>query len=211
MEIAGQEADVDCQPLAGDRVGRAEPPDEAREHHHHVHDEHRRYDPTDLHAVRGGGRGDAGYHARQHGGEQALDVEVDHRPPRRVAVEEDLLAGLGIHGPWRVDDAAAAQPRARCRAGRAAPAPVRAPSRTTRRAGHVPSSIPRTVTAPASSETTPAGDLPEQLVAELDDRVDWKRRRALPGQSGDGHVPGEPVGGHLGRTLPSGAGRDCSR
>ena len=78
--------------------------------------------------------------ADDHGGDDAVDVEAQHAPPRRVALEDDLLAGVQVHrGPtlsWTGGAAADRPGRAADDGPRAARAVrLRAPGGRRRRLG----------------------------------------------------------------------------
>jgi hypothetical protein len=58
---------------------------------------HDRDHPADLDLAGHDRRHDARERTRQNRAHEPLEIEAEHRPPRRVTMEENLLTGLRIH------------------------------------------------------------------------------------------------------------------
>src|SRR4051812_36311134 len=91
LHALGEDAPPDVQPLVGDHVVGCPAPDHA--HHEHQADQDHAHGDPDGHARRD--RDDYGDHDRA---EEPTDIEREHRPPGRMALEHDLLAGMHVHG-----------------------------------------------------------------------------------------------------------------
>src|SRR4029079_5339295 len=90
LDALGEDAAPDPQALRRHDVVRADPPQEADdEDEDDAHDE---YDRADRGLAR-----DADHDADDHGRADAVDVEAEDAPPRRVALEDDLLARVQVH------------------------------------------------------------------------------------------------------------------
>ena len=88
----GEDPVADVEPLRGDHVDRGHALDEAIEQQQH--EQRRRATRTPVNGAHGERDDDADGERPERGG----DVEAEQRAPRRVALEDDLLAGVQLHG-----------------------------------------------------------------------------------------------------------------
>jgi hypothetical protein len=94
----GQQPGLDREAPVGDRVGGLDPPQLPAGEHDDEHQQHGGDHPPGLDVPDRDRGDDPGQHAGDDADQQSLDVEPHQRHPRRMAVEEDDLAGLWIHG-----------------------------------------------------------------------------------------------------------------
>ena len=94
LRALGEQAAPDVEPLRGQHVLRRHPLHEAHDH------QDREHDHAEQDAQRPA-RGQDADHQRDRGDRDAAQVEEEQRPPRRVPLEDDLLAGVQVHGAER--------------------------------------------------------------------------------------------------------------
>src|SRR3954447_9527851 len=91
LHALGEDPAADVEPLVGHHVGRPDPAYEAD--HEHERDQH--YADKDAD---GGAHGQRDDRADQCRADDAPEIEREQRPPRGVAFEDDVLAGVQLHG-----------------------------------------------------------------------------------------------------------------